>query len=506
MGRDAGPANEAVRPAVAAYNQLRFNRWIARLAHSMGLGPFAVLSHDEGARVQLDEEGPELHGIPRGVLNDAVPGRVIEAGCSAGCTAVVVVLRPAMPALLSVTLVLAAAVLAMDLARREHRDPTDVRPIALVICALFVVAVAVPPRFPSDIRSYAADGRLVAHYHDNPYAVSPGRHSGDPAFSRVRDATAPYGPLFIGATAFVSFVSRSHVSWQRWWYQGSAALAIAAALLLLWRTRRSSAAVVFLGLHPAVAGTVVNGGHNDALIGLAVLSAVIAAERQRFGVSGSIVAAAMLIKVTAGLALVPIAMWAATRYGGPALRRFLAPVAIVVIPSVLAIPGLFTSIRASNFALVTRTSVWSMYPFRGPLLPRFGDGAVTQLSLVCVSVAVVLIARDRTRDLRDRVTGAVAAWLVLSAYVMPWYTVWALPVAAYDHRRPFARVVAAQGAVVASAFLVPSTLLANRFVSFAFGWIASVGLLAAFVYAARTGRRDVPDRDSPAPVVGDHSG
>ena len=187
---------------------------------------------------------------------------------------------------------------------------------------------------------------------------------------------------------------------------------------------------------------------------------------------------------------------------GPALRRFLAPVAIVVVPSVLAIPGLFTSIRASNFALVTRTSVWNVYPFRGPLLPRFGDGAVTQLSFVCVSLAVVLIACDRTRDLRDRVTGAVAAWLVLAAYVMPWYTVWALPVAAYDHPRPFARVVAAQGAVVASAFLIPSTLLANRFVSFAFGWIASVGLLGAFVYAARTGRRHLPARDPLAPVVG----
>jgi hypothetical protein len=411
-------------------------------------------------------------------------GRVYEAACSAGCTAAVILLRPRMPVLVSVALVFGGAVLAIDLARREHRDPSDMRPLAFVIGALLLVAVAVPPHFPSDIRAYEADGRIVAHYHRNPYLVSPGALAPDPAFTHVHDATAPYGPLFIGGAAVVSEISGGHPSAERLWYQAGAAIAIAAALVMLWRTRRSSAALVLVGLHPVVAGIIVNGGHNDAFIGLALLAAVLAAERRRFGGAGSIIAAAMLVKITAGLALVPIAAWVVTRYGKRALVPFLAPAAIVVVPITLVFPGLLMSLHAANFALVTRTSVWSMYPLRGPLLPRFGDGAVTQLSLVCVGLAVIAVSRAR-RDLGDRVTGAAAAWLVLSAYVMPWYTVWALPVGALGPHQRLTRVVAWQGAVVAGAFLIPYSLLANRFVSFTFGWIAPLALLVAFVHAVR---------------------
>jgi hypothetical protein len=75
--------------------------------------------------------------------------------------------------------------------------------------------------------------------------------------------------------------------------------------------------------------------------------------------------------------------------------------------------------------------------------------------------------------------------LVLSAYVMPWYTVWALPLAARDPHRPLARVVAAQGALVTVAFLIPRHLIANWFVSFPLGWIGPIALLIAFVRAVR---------------------
>jgi len=104
---------------------------------------------------------------------------------------------------------------------------------------------------------------------------------------------------------------------------------------------------------------------------------------------------------------------------------------------------------------------------------------------VLIAVAVVIVSFSR-RSLATRVTGAAAAWLVLSAYVMPWYTVWALPVAALEPRRPMSRVVAWQGAVVTAAFLVPHRLLGNWFVSFSLGWIASVALLVAFVRALRS--------------------
>ena len=160
---------------------------------------------------------------------------------------------------------------------------------------------------------------------------------------------------------------------------------------------------------------------------------------------------------------------------------------MIVVPVLFSVPGMLHSIHSANIGWVTRTSVWNVYPFRAPLLPRFGDGAVTQLGLLAIGVAVLRVSGGE-RDVGDRVAGAVAAWLVLSAYVMPWYTVWALPVAALRPRSGFARIAAWQGAVVASAFMVTRSMLVNPVLSLTFGWIAPLGLLVAFVVAVRRER------------------
>ena len=407
-----------------------------------------------------------------------------EAVLAAACSAAIVVARNTLPSFASPVLAACGAALVIDLTRRERAAPSPVRPLACVIAALFVVGVATPPHVPNDIRSYAADGRMVAHYHRSPYVVRPSELAPDPAVARVRDATAPYGPLFITATAAASVIAQHSAIPERLFYQGGAALAMGVALVLLWRARRSTAGLVLVGLHPAVATIIVNGGHNDAFVGLALLAAVLAAERRHYLGAGGIIAAAMLIKVTAGLALLPLAVWALTRDGRRATARVLVPTLLLVVPSTLAIRGALGAMHASDLGLVTRTSIWNLYPLRAPLVPSFGDGAVTQLALVAVGAAVVFVSLRRA-PLTDRVVGGVAAWLVLSAYVMPWYTVWALPLAALDPRRPLARLVALQGALVTVAFLIPPRLLSSWFVSFPLGWIASIAFVAMFVGAVR---------------------
>jgi hypothetical protein len=411
--------------------------------------------------------------------------RTAEAMLAAACTIAIVLARRALPWFVPPLLAFGGAALAIDLARREHREPGPVRPLAWVITALLVVAVLSPARLPNDLRPYAADGRIVAHYHRNPYVALPHEFASDPVFARVRDAPAPYGPLFLGAAAASGVLTDATVLPARLPYQAGAALAVGAALLLLWRTRRSTAALALVGLHPAVAGTIVNGGHNDAFIGLALLAAVLAAERRRYLGAGTIVAAGVLVKATAGLALVPLAVWSFARGGRRAALAVVGPTALLVVPLTLATPGMLHAVHATNRGIVTRTSIWNLDPLRAPVTPRLGDGAVTQLAIVLIAVAVVIVSVSR-RSLAARVTGATAAWLVLSAYVMPWYTVWALPVAALEPRRPMSRVVAWQGAVATAAFLVPHRLLGNWFVSFPLGWIASVALLVAFVRALRS--------------------
>jgi len=435
--------------------------------------------------------------------------RTSEAALAAACTVAIVLGRHVLPWYASPILALAGAGLAIDLARREQRQPGPVTPLACIIGALLVIAVLSPARVPNDLRPYAADGRLVAHYHRNPYVVRPSGIEHDPAFVRVRDAPAPYGPLFLGGAAAATVFTDATSLPARLPYQGAAALAVGAALVLLWRTRRSTAALALVGLHPAVAATIVNGGHNDAFVGLAVLAAVLAAERRHYLGSGVILAAGMLVKVTAGLALLPIAVWAYARGGRRAALAVVAPSALFVVPVTFATPGMLRAMRASDLGVVTRTSIWNLDPFRAPAIARLGDGAVTQFATLAIAAAIVFVS-FRAWPLATRVTGATTAWLVGSAYVMPWYTVWALPVAALAPRQAMSRVAAWQGAVVTAAFLVPHRLLGNWFVAFSLGWIASVALLGAFVAALRTpprvdgvgdgaGSRALPDARSLRP-------
>src|SRR4051812_28395510 len=152
--------------------------------------------------------------------------RLSEAILAAACTVALVLGRHAFPWFVPPLLALAGAALAIDLSRREHRAPGPVCPLACVIGVLFVAAVLSPASMPNDLRPYAADGRLVAHYHLNPYLISPSQIERDPEFENIRDAPAPYGAVFLVVATGVSVVADALVVPERMLYQGTAALAM----------------------------------------------------------------------------------------------------------------------------------------------------------------------------------------------------------------------------------------------------------------------------------------
>ena len=183
------------------------------------------------------------------------------------------------PPAVVVTLILLATVGSVELSRREARDPGDPRPIAWTIGALFTVAVIRPPRFATDIWSYTMVGRILTAHHLNPYKVTPAALGPDPLLHLLhhtwRSGTTPYGPLFVLHSAFVALISGTHPLLYRLAFQLTAVTAIGIALWLIWRTTHSTAALALVGLNPAVAGSIVNGGHNDAMVALGLLGVVL---------------------------------------------------------------------------------------------------------------------------------------------------------------------------------------------------------------------------------------
>jgi hypothetical protein len=278
-------------------------------------------------------------------------------------------------------------------------------------------------------------------------------------------------------------------------YQISAAACLGWAMRVSWLTSRNTSALALLGLHPVIACSVINGGHNDALVGLALLLAVIAARQERYTRAGGWVAAAVLVKVTAGLALLPIMGWAFFRGGWPAIRKVAVAPMLIAAPIMVLTPGVIGALRQGQVGVISRASIWNV-PLRlvSPLLPSPLHPAGTSLGPVSVAfVAVIVVGVSvvhAERRMIDPVTGvaiAVTAWLIFAGYVLPWYTVWALPAAALLGRHRVMWLVAAQGVAVTTAFVIPHAWFASP-VAFVPQFGIPIALAVMFIWAVRQPR------------------
>src|SRR5204862_3159906 len=138
-----------------------------------------------------------------------------------------------------------------------------------------------------------------------------------------RHARTVYGPLFTAASALIATIAGRSAVAARVLFQAASGLAVLVSGFLLNRAGAPRWAVPAVLLNPLLIVGVVNGGHNDALVGLFVVSAAIAADRGRPVGAGLLLAAAMGIKAPAVLAAAALAVWLWRRAGPRAAGRLL---------------------------------------------------------------------------------------------------------------------------------------------------------------------------------------
>src|SRR5437899_398545 len=189
----------------------------------------------------------------------------------------------------------------------EARRPAlRLRAVVIAIAVVLGVGVTMAPQRSGDVWSYAMYGRIVAVHHASPYRHVPDEYPDDPMLRFVSPAWlhtgSVYGPTFTAFSAAVAPLAGDSAARTRFLYQATAALAVAGALVLVWRRTRSPAAIAWLGLHPVIGLEVVNGGRNDALIGLGILGAILLVEREKLRASGLVTAVVTTIKATGVLA------------------------------------------------------------------------------------------------------------------------------------------------------------------------------------------------------------
>lgn len=337
--------------------------------------------------------------------------------------------------------------------------------VLVVGILLHLLALMIPLFLSRDVYSYAMYGRMVSEYGANPFVTAPDAFPRDPLFPLVsedwRDSPSVYGPAFVALSAGITSMVTSPAS-TVWAFKLVAALAGVATMFLVAAAarrihpQRAAFAAALIGWNPVVLFHGVAGGHNDALVGLALSGAVLLLLSGKELRATAVLVLGSLIKLTAAVPLVVAVSVAVLRRprGGRrgALGAHAGIAALVALPFVIlffqAGDPTFGTLELSTRQgwLAPSAFVWRLLQGAGRILGVSQVGtALGVLVLVAFPVvfAVVLVAliRHLGRDperVTPELTVAAMGWAMLIALMtapllLPWYAVvamvfaWLLP-------------------------------------------------------------------------------
>ena len=329
------------------------------------------------------------------------------------------------------------------------------------IVALHAILFLSPPLLSSDMFGYLDWARMAVLHGLNPYATDSAAVVSDPIYGFVRwqRLTSPYGPLFtLGTYGLVPLGVAGSV----WAFKLVVTLCSLACVGLIWRMREARglsplSGVALYGLNPAVLIYTVGGFHNDAIMMLVVMgaAALMVAGREPAGaVAGSL---AVAVKSSAGLVIPFLILGARERTR--TLRVALATGAGVLAVSLLAFGGEaldFINVLGEQQTLDSPTSVPAQL---GALLGWSGSPTPVRVVASTLGVAGIAFCALRTWRGADWIESAAWATLVLlvtSSWLLAWYIVWLVPLAALARGRALAGAAIAMTLFVIAVRTLPN--------------------------------------------------
>jgi hypothetical protein len=356
------------------------------------------------------------------------------------------------------------------------------------ILGAHVIMFLSPPLALTDIFNYVNYGRMEIAHNLNPYTTIPVLEPhNDPSYvlSNWHQLLSPYGPLF---TLMTFIVVPLGVAASFWTLKGLLMLASLGTVLLVWRSARllgrdPVAAILLVGLNPIVLIWGLGGDHNDFLMMFCVMlgfylllcakasandslaagadgrlvvggDGATAADRDSKVVipwahdlsphnlspaligAGAAFVAAVAIKASAGI-LLPVVLAGLLRDRRSLLQVLLGMALGALVlgtSSVIAFGPHFPDL-ATQGRLVTMTSLPNLFGL------AIGQGGETTTMRVLLSVVlVIVVAACSALAYRRRESITAAGWasvalLVTLSWVLPWYVLWLLPLAALSSSR-----------------------------------------------------------------------
>jgi Glycosyltransferase family 87 len=319
-----------------------------------------------------------------------------------------------------------------------RRTVTRLTLVAALAAAIQLAPLGAPLLISSDAWTYWDYARIAAVHGANPYDDPPREFPDDPAYPHIGGAwhgsTSVYGPLFTLASEPVALAAGSSKDAAAWLHKSlAAAFMLVTVALCGLLARRRAFAVAFVGWNPLLALHFAGGGHNDAWMAAAVVGALALSARGRPQWAGVSWAAAILIKWVAAvfLPLRALEARATGRRVGHLGFAFSAAAIVAVATAQFGAhwlgafgPLARNATRETRFALPHRLTELG--------LPHAVGLAVL---IAAFAVAYLWLARQAWRG-RARLGLTAALLLCASPYLVPWYTVWAVPLAGIEDDPP----------------------------------------------------------------------
>jgi hypothetical protein len=326
--------------------------------------------------------------------------------------------------------------------------------LALALAAAIqLTPLAAPVLISTDVYTYWAYGRLAAVHDANPYEDEPSAFPGDPAYERMgtrwRETTSVYGPGFTLASEAHARVVGESATAAAWVYKGlaAAAMLVLTVLAAALAERRASAAA-FVGWNPLLALHFAGGGHNDAWMMALVLAALTFGAAGRRQLAGAAWALSVAVKWVP-LVFLPLRALEARSHGRPVGHLgFAAAAALVSALAVLRYGTEWLDAAGPITDNLRDSARWSI-PRRVAAL-GLPEEAATVLFAAIFVLAYAWLLRQAWRG-RARLGLAAGILLVTTPWLVPWYAVWAVPLAAVEEDLWARRL-----ALAASAYLIPA--------------------------------------------------
>ncbi len=372
------------------------------------------------------------------------------------------------------------------------------------ILAVHLVFLLSPPLALTDLFNYVNYGRMEVVHHLNPYTTIPiSEPHDDPSYilSNWHQLLSPYGPMF---TLLTFVVVPLGVAGSFWALKAILMMASLGIIFLVWRCakllgRDPRSAIVLVGLNPIVLVWGLGGDHNDFLMVFCIMlgfylllrggaGAATAGESPPDGTSlaaghswswhpsrswlvplsgmdmgvGAAFVLAAAIKAS-GAVLIPVLLAGLLRTPRRLVQVVLGMIlcGAVVGAMSLAAFGLHIPDLSTQGRLVTSESVPNLIGL------LFGAGGESEglrygMSLVLiVSVALCGLLAWRRRESITASGWASLALLLTLSWVLPWYVLWILPLAALSPSRRLRSAALLVGVYLIVAWAPASGLLWN---------------------------------------------